>query len=91
MSGAGWTEVCPELLLGFGSSFGLSDSAQVKFGRSGDPFASRIKLEGTFRCTPPSLNTSKVLSVVAERESADPALRKANDGSPKHADDADDR
>ena len=90
MSGAGWTEVCPELLLGFGSSFGLSDSAQVKFGRSGDPFASRRKLESTYRCTPPSLNTDKVLSVVAERESADPALRKANDGSPEQADYADD-
>ena len=40
-----WTEVCPELLLGFGSSFGLSDSAQVKFGSQGAEFARTRKRE----------------------------------------------
>ena len=39
------TEVCPELPWGFGSSFGLSDSAQVKFVRSSTVFAGERKLD----------------------------------------------
>ena len=67
------TEVCPELLLGFGSSFGLSDSAQVKFGRSGTKFASSENFEeeacGLNQRTP---LPNKFVGVVAERDTTIP-------------------
>ena len=62
------TEVCPELPWGFGSSFGLSDSAQVKFGSQGAEFANKKSENSSSSLTSALHKSNNFVGVVAERD-----------------------